>query len=81
MIHKGDVSAVQCVMNLRWSNSKRDAYGPSFFFIDFKVLALAPRLDGIQTALQLSENITLFAIRGIRTSVTGKEGQIHNSCL
>jgi hypothetical protein len=30
-----------------------------------------------QTVLQLSENITLFAICGIHTSVIGKEGQIN----
>jgi hypothetical protein len=43
--------------------------GPNFIFIDFIVPALGPRLNWIQTALQLSENITLFAIRGIHTSV------------
>jgi hypothetical protein len=58
----------------------REVDGPSFLFIDFNV-ALAPRLSGIKTALQLSENITLFAICGIHINVIGKEGQINTWCL
>jgi hypothetical protein len=55
--------------------------GPSLIFIDFNVAALALHLSGIETALQLSEYITLFMICGIHTSVVGKEGQIKKWCL
>jgi hypothetical protein len=58
MIHKEDVLSIQREMNLRWSKPMREVDGPNFIFIDFNVPALAPRLSWIQTALQLSENIT-----------------------
>jgi hypothetical protein len=38
--------------------------------------SLTANLRWQRTALQLSENITLFAIRGTHTSVIGKEGQM-----
>jgi hypothetical protein len=56
MIHNGAVPSVQCDMNLRRSPSMREADRPSFIFPDFDVPALAPRLNWIQTALQLSED-------------------------
>jgi hypothetical protein len=34
----------------------------SLIFIDFYVLAPTPRLNSTKTSLQLSENITLFAV-------------------
>jgi hypothetical protein len=73
MIHEGDVPSVQCELRLRWSKSMRNADGPSLILIDFNVPALTPRLNWIESALQLSENIILFSIRGIYTSVIGKE--------
>jgi hypothetical protein len=55
----------------------REVDGLSLILIGFNVPALAPPLNCIQVALLHSENITLFAIRGIHsTSVIGKEGQI-----
>jgi hypothetical protein len=54
---------VACVTTALWS-------------LDFNSTALAPLLSWIETALQLSENITLYAICGIHSSVIGKEGQI-----
>jgi hypothetical protein len=77
IISKRVVLTVQCEMNLTWPNSMTEVDDPSFIFIDFQVTALASRLYRIQTALQLSENITLFAIYVIYTSVIGKEGQIN----
>jgi hypothetical protein len=62
-------------MKLKWSKSMREAGGPSFFLIDVNVSVLAPGLNSIETVLQLSENIVLFAIRGIHRSVIGKQGQ------
>jgi hypothetical protein len=47
----------------------KEADSPSSIFIDFSVPARAPRLSWTETALQLSENITLFAIYGIHKSV------------
>jgi hypothetical protein len=67
-------------MSLRLSLSMKED-GPSFIFNDFIVTALAPRLNLIQAALQLSENITLFAIRGMHTNAIGKEGQMNSWCL
>jgi hypothetical protein len=40
----------------------REVDGPSFIFTDVNFPALAPRLNLIEIALQLSENITHFAI-------------------
>jgi hypothetical protein len=45
MIHEGEVPSVQCEMSLRWSKYMREVDGPSLIFIDFNVLALAPRLN------------------------------------
>jgi hypothetical protein len=59
----------------------REVDGVSFVFIDINVPALAPHLNWIQTALQLSENITLCVICGIHTNVIGKEGQADTWCL
>jgi hypothetical protein len=42
----------------------REVDGPRFILIDFDVPALAPRLNWIEEALRLSENITLFVTRG-----------------
>jgi hypothetical protein len=77
MVRKGDTPTVQCEMNLTWSNSVREVDGPNSVFLDFKVPALAPYLNYIQIALQLSGNITLFAIRDIRVGVISEEGQIN----
>jgi hypothetical protein len=72
MIHDGDVPSVQREMNLMWSKSMREVDGPNFIFIDFNVPALSPRHGSTETSLQLSENLTLSAIRGIHTSVIAK---------
>jgi hypothetical protein len=68
MIQEGDVPFVQCEVSLRGPKSMRDVDGPNLIFIDFNVPALELRINWIETALQLSENITLFAICGIHTS-------------
>jgi hypothetical protein len=80
MIHKQDGPPVQCEMNFRRSESERQVDGSSFIFVDFNFPALASRLNWIETALQLSDNIT-FAICGIHTSVIRKEGQMNTWCL
>jgi hypothetical protein len=50
----------------------REIDGLSFIFIDFNAPALALHLSWIQIVLQLSENITLFLIHGIHSSVIDK---------
>jgi hypothetical protein len=50
--------------------------GLSLIFIDFCVPEHAPRLNNTEPSLQLSENITLFAVCGIYTGVVSKETKI-----
>jgi hypothetical protein len=40
----------------------RKVDGPSLILLDFYVPALTPHLNSTENSLQLSENITLFAI-------------------
>jgi hypothetical protein len=47
--------------------------GLSLVFIDFDVPALTPRLHRSEAALELSENIALFAVCAIYTCVISKE--------
>jgi hypothetical protein len=65
VIHKGNDQSDQCEMNLRWRKSMREVGGPRFILIGFNVPALSLCLECIETALQLSENITLFEIGSI----------------
>jgi hypothetical protein len=60
-------------MSLRRLKSIRKVDGLSLSFIDFYVPALTPRLNNIETSLQLSKNITLFAVCRIYTGVISKE--------
>jgi hypothetical protein len=64
-------------MGLKRSNSMREVDDLHFIFINFNVLALAQFLNRIQTALQLSENITIFAIHDMHTCVISKEGHMN----
>jgi hypothetical protein len=56
-------------MSLREPKSMRKIVGLSLIFIDFYVPALTPRLNSTETSLQLSEDITLFAVCRIYTGV------------
>jgi hypothetical protein len=78
MIDKGDILSVQCKMGPK-SMTKVDCL--SFIFIDFYVPELTPRLNSTETSLQLSENITLFAICRIHTGAVSKETYIKTKCL
>jgi hypothetical protein len=62
MIDEGDIPSVQCKMSLRGPKSMRKVDGASLIFIDFYVPVLTPHLNSSETSLQLSENITLFAV-------------------
>jgi hypothetical protein len=61
MIIEGDISSIQCKISLRGPKSMRKLEDVSLL-IDFYVLALTSRLNSTETSLQLSENITLFAV-------------------
>jgi hypothetical protein len=63
-IHKGDVPCVQC-MDFGWSKSLREVDRTNFILTDSNVPKLTPSLNSIKTALQLSENINLFALSHI----------------
>jgi hypothetical protein len=60
-------------MSLRRPKCVGKVDGPSLIFIDFYVPAFTPHLNSIETSLQLSENITLFAACHIHTGVISKE--------
>jgi hypothetical protein len=51
----------------------RKVDGLSVIFIEFYVPALTPRLNSIKTSLQLSKNITLFAVYRVCTGVISKD--------
>jgi hypothetical protein len=72
MIGEGDIPSIQCKMSLMGPKSMRKVDGLSLIFIDFYV---SPRLNSTETSLQLSENITLFAVCRIYlyTGVISKE--------
>jgi hypothetical protein len=62
MIVKGDIPSIQCKMSLRGHTFMRRVAGLSLIFIYFFVRALTPCLNSTETSLQLSQNITLFAL-------------------
>jgi hypothetical protein len=68
-------------MSLRGHKSERKVDDPSFIFIDFYVPGLIPRLYCTETSLQISENITFFAVCRIDTGIISKETQIDIRCL
>jgi hypothetical protein len=61
IIDEGDIPSVQFKMSLSGPKSIRKVDGLS---LDFYVPALTPRLSNTETSLQLSENITPFAVTG-----------------
>jgi hypothetical protein len=62
IIDKGDLPSIQCKMSLRGPKSMRKVDGLSLIFSDLYVQVLTPHLNSTETTLQLSENITLFAV-------------------
>jgi hypothetical protein len=72
MIDEGNVVSVQCNVSLKRAKSM-SLGGLSLSIIDFYVPALTPSLNGTETSLQLSENITFvvcFIYRGIISNET-----------
>jgi hypothetical protein len=62
MIDEGDILFIQCKMGLKGLKSTRKGDGLSVIFIDTCASALTPRLNSIETVLQVPENITLLAV-------------------
>jgi hypothetical protein len=81
MIDKGDISSIQYKINLGRPKSVRKVDGLSLIFIDFYVPTLTPRLNNTETSLQITKNITIFAVCRIYTGVISKETEIDTRCL
>jgi len=62
MVYKNDIPSSSCKIILDRSTPLREADGPILVLIDVYVPALTLRLHSRETALQISENITLFAV-------------------
>jgi hypothetical protein len=73
MTDKRDSPSIQRTRSVRGSRSMRKVDGLSNILIDFYVLVLTPRLNRMETSLQLSENITLFAVCLIYAGAINKE--------
>jgi hypothetical protein len=73
MINDRDILSISCKMCLRGPKSMRKVDNLSPIFINFYVPEFTPRLNSTKTSLQLSENITLFAICRIYIGVSSKE--------
>jgi hypothetical protein len=73
MIDEGGFPSIQCKVSLMGPKCMRNVDGLSLIFIVFYTPALTPRLNSTETSLQLSQNITLFAVYRIYTSVISKE--------
>jgi hypothetical protein len=71
MIDEGDIPFIECKMSLRGPKYIRKVDGLSLIFIDFYVPAVTPRLNSTEASLQLSENITLFAVCDEHGNQTG----------
>jgi hypothetical protein len=61
--------SIQCMTSLNRSTSTREVDGLTLISIDFYVPALTPLFYRSEAALQLSDNITSFALCGIYTRV------------
>jgi hypothetical protein len=73
VIDEGDVPSLQCKIGLRGPKSVRKVVGLSLICIEFYVPAFTPRLNSIETSLQLSENTTFFChLLHIYTGVISK---------
>jgi hypothetical protein len=62
IIGQGDIPSFQCKVSFQGPKSARKVDGLSLIFIDSYVPALKPHVSGTETSLQLSENVTLFAV-------------------
>jgi hypothetical protein len=72
-IDEGDIPSIQCKMSLSEPKSMRKVDGLSLIFIDFYIPGLIPGLNSTETSLQLSENITFFAVCRIYIGIIRKE--------
>jgi hypothetical protein len=80
MTDKEDIPSIQCKMGLRGLKSMKKVDGLSLNFIDFYVPAFTPCPNSRGTSLQLSENISLFAVCCIYTGVISRPRQTPGVC-
>jgi hypothetical protein len=73
MIVEGDIPSIQRKMSLSGPESLRKVDGLSRIFIDFYVPEVTPSLSSTKTSLQLSENMTHFAVCLKYSDVISKE--------
>jgi hypothetical protein len=76
LVNDGNVPSLQGKMRLCRSSSMGETDSQSLIFTDFNILALTSWLQWWQAMLELSGNITLFAVSGVYTCVPHKEGQV-----
>jgi hypothetical protein len=79
-IYKWDVPSAQCKTRLRGPSPTREIVRLSLVSIDSDVPVLTPRSHWSETALQLSENIALFAVCGVDTCVISKRRDSAEPC-
>jgi hypothetical protein len=80
-IEEEDIASIQYKMSLRGSMPMRNVDVLRLIFMDIYVPALTSRFSSIETSLQLSENINLFAVFCINTDVINKDILIGTCCL
>jgi hypothetical protein len=73
MIDEGDIPFIQCKMSLKGPKPMRKVDDLRFIFINFYAPVRTPGLNSAETSLQLSENITAFAVCRINTGVINME--------
>jgi hypothetical protein len=65
VVYEENLLSFQCKKSFDWSTPMGEADGLNLLFINLNVPALTPRLHCGETALELSKNITFFAISRI----------------
>jgi len=73
IIYERNVPSIQCKVRLDRLSSREEIDALSLSLIDFYVPALTPRFHRSENTLQLSENITIFAICCIYTRVISED--------
>jgi hypothetical protein len=74
LVYKGDFPSVTYKTSLNRPKSAGEIDGLSLVLVDVYVPALTPRLYRSEAALELSENIALFAVCTIYTRVISEDG-------
>jgi hypothetical protein len=81
MTDKGDIPSIQRKMSLMGPKSMRKVESLSLIFTDFYAPVLTSHLNSTKISLQLSANITLFAVCCIYTGVNSNETYTNTRCF